>query len=41
MDKKENKFKMLNPKTDIVFQMLFSKTNTEITKSLISSMIKE
>ena len=40
--KKENKkFKMLNPKNDIVFQMLFSSVNPEITKGLISSMIDE
>ena len=40
--KKENKkFKMLNPKNDIVFQMLFSSVNPEITKALISSMIDE
>lgn len=42
IEEKENKkFKMLNPKTDIVFQMLFSAVNPEITKGLISSMIKE
>ncbi len=39
--KENKKFKMLNPKTDIVFQMLFSSVNPEITKGLISSMIDE
>ena len=42
IENQENKkFKMLNPKTDIVFQMLFSSINPEITKGLISSMIEE
>ncbi len=39
--KENKKFKMLNPKTDIVFQMLFSSVNPEITQGLISSMIDE
>ena len=39
--KENKKIKMLNPKTDIVFQMLFSSVNPEITKGLISSMIEE
>ena len=36
-EKKE--FKLLNPKTDIVFQMLFSSANEEVTKGLISALI--
>ena len=36
---KNNKTKLLNPKIDIVFQMLFSSQNTDITKGLISALI--
>ena len=36
---KNNKTKLLNPKIDIVFQMLFSSQNTNITKGLISALI--
>ena len=36
---KNNKIKLLNPKIDIVFQMLFSSQNTNITKGLISALI--
>ena len=40
MKKNNNeKYKLLNPKNDIVFQMLFSAANTEITKGLISALI--
>ncbi len=38
-NKEKNKFKLLNPKTDIVFQMLFSSANEEVTKGLISALI--
>ncbi len=37
--KQKNKYKILNPKTDIVFQMLFSSANEEVTKGLISALI--
>ena len=37
-NKKE--FKILDPKNDIVFQMLFSTVNIEITKGLISALIE-
>lgn len=33
-------YKILSPKNDIVFQMLFSTENTKITKELISSIIE-
>ena len=38
---KNNKIKLLNPKIDIVFQMLFSSKNTNITKALISALINK
>ena len=39
INNKNNKVKLLNPKIDIVFQMLFSSQNTDITKGLISALI--
>ena len=49
MGQKEEKFTketekgdyVLTPKNDVIFQTLFSKGNEEITKSLISSIIKQ
>ena len=38
---KENKEKLLKPKIDVVFHSLFREGNEEITKALISSVIKE
>lgn len=40
-ENKNNKIKLLNPKIDIVFQMLFSSDNTNITKGLISALINK
>ncbi len=31
-NKSKNQYKILNPKTDIVFQMLFSSANEEVQK---------
>lgn len=39
INNKNKKVKLLNPKIDIVFQMLFSSQNTDITKGLISALI--
>ncbi len=41
LESNKKQYKILSPVNDIVFQMLFSKVNPEITKDLISSLIDE
>lgn len=39
MNKNKPKLKLLDPKIDVVFQILFSKSNPEIIKSLLSAIL--
>lgn len=40
-EKAKEKFKLLQPKNDFVFQSLFSEKNKKITKEFVSALLNE